>query len=165
MARFCRRRAFMALSAILPLLGAQGADGQTISTMASLSFGGFAVLGPGTKTIVVSPGGARGKTGNIALLGGVPASAGQVMINGTAGAVVSLGLPMDGTVVVSSGSDTMAVKAFTSSPSISPTTSPPSTAPLTGGSLLVRIGATLVVNTGQAPGNYSGSYDVTVIYE
>ncbi len=55
------------------------------------------------------------------------------------------------------GSATMTVTQFTSSP-----TTPGS---LVSGSQVVSVGATLQVGNGQVPGNYIGSFEVTINYE
>jgi hypothetical protein len=50
----------------------------------------------------------------------------------------------------------MALNSFASSP--------PTGTLSGGGSQLIQVGATLTVGSSQAPGNYSGSFNVTVNY-
>jgi len=145
------------LALLLALLPAGGASGQTLQNTGALSFGAFAAGTGGT--ITVSAAGARSRSGSIVLAsqGGV-ASAAQFLITGTPGATYTITLPSDGTVVLSSGGSTMALNTFTSTPS-------GANIPLGGGGTqVISVGATLTVSAAQAPGNYTGSFNVTVDY-
>lgn len=146
--------AFGLLLALWPVL----VHAQTLNNGAALSFGAFTAGSGGT--ILVSSGGARSKTGGVLLVSqGGSAAAAQFTITGTANAVFTISLPVDGTVLLSDGSsNTMALNGFVSSPSAVGTLSG-------GGSQLINVGATLTVGNQQVPGAYSGSFSVTVNYQ
>lgn len=131
---------------------------QTIVATANLSFGAFLAGSGGT--VVVSPNGSRSKTGSVLLLSqGSGVSAAQFSISGTPDAPYSITLPGDNSVTLVDGNlNTLALNAFTSSPSGSGRLSG-------GGTQWLGVGATLVVGSGQAPGSYTGSFSVTVNYQ
>lgn len=126
------------------------------SATASLGFGKFAA-GPGG-AVTVSPGGVRTASGGVVLVSSSTGSPAQVNVQGEPGSLYAIQLPADGTVALTSpGGQSMAVKGFASAPS--------GTGQLGGGgSQLVSIGATLTVGAQQAPGDYSGSFQVLVNY-
>ena len=143
-----------ALSALLLLCG--GSTGaQTLANNTSLSFGSFTAGSGGTVT--VNAAGARSKTGGVVVSSqGVP-SAAQFTITGTNSSAVTISLPTDGTVLLSDGSHTMALTGFVSNPN--------GTGILGGGgTLTISVGAVLNVGNAQPPGNYTGSFNVTVNY-
>ncbi len=136
-------------------LAAAPLHAQTLSNSSALSFGSFTASGGGT--ITVNAGGGRSKTGSVVLSNqGAPASPAQFTVTGTNGATFTATLPANGTVLLSDGTHTMSVDIFTISPALQNT--------LSGGSLMIGIGATLTVNSAQAPGNYTGSFNLTVDY-
>lgn len=143
---------------MLLAIGSSAAAAQTITPMNDLSFGSFVASTGGT--ISVKTGGARSTTGGVIAVGQgtTDVAAAQFRISGTANATVSITLPADNVVVLSDGqSHTMKLKSFVSNPS--------GTGTLNGaGKKTVRIGATLVVGSGQVPGTYSGTFPVTVNY-
>ena len=147
-------RRWLALAACL--LGASAAQAQTLANTSGLSFGSF-VAGAGGSIAVTTSGG-RSKTGSVFLLsqGGISTAA-QFTVSGTAGATYAITLPADGTVALSSGSNTMAVNSFVSFPSAMGTLSG-------GGTQLLSVGATLTVGNAQPPGSYAGSFSVTINY-
>lgn len=141
---------------LLATLGAAGVQAQSIASTGALSFGSF-VAGSGG-SVVVGTSGARSKTGGVVLVGqGGTASAAQFLVSGTASATYAITLPPDGTVSLSSGSQTMALNGFASFPHATGTLS-------AGGTQILNVGATLSVGANQQPGNYSGSFNVTVHY-
>ncbi len=144
-----------ALSTVLAATIPQ-ASSQTIGAVANLSFGSFLAGSGGT--VVVSPAGARSQTGGVLLLGQGPGAAAQLNVVGTANATYSITLPDNNTVTLSDGNGhAMTVNSFVSSP--------PATGTLSaGGTQSIRIGATLIVGANQAPGGYSGAFNVTVNY-
>jgi len=81
-------------------------------------------------------------------------------ITGTAGFVYTIGLPSLPVTLTGSGtgSPTMTIQDFTSSPETT------GTLDLTGASTL-NVGAALTVGVNQAAGGYSGSFNVTVAYQ
>ena len=147
------------------LFGATAALAQTITNSASLSFGAFAAGAGGT--VVIAPQGLRSRTGSVMLFPQGVGTAAQFICSSLAGTSCTLVLPADGTVELTSGSNKMVVQAFSSNPPIDPSLLPLRIAKGTvkGGSQPFNIGATLVVNPAQAPGNYTGSFDVIVNFE
>lgn len=138
-------------------LSAGTASAQSLSNTAPLSFGAFAAGTGGT--ITVNAAGGRTRTGSVVLAsqGGV-ASAAQFLLTGTPGSTYTITLPSDGTVFLSNGGSTMAINLFTSLPT-------GANIPLGGGGTqAISVGATLTVSAAQAPGNYTGSFNVTVDY-
>lgn len=152
-----RPPAFLLLPA---LLAAAAAPAQTLTNTTGLSFGAFVAASGGTVTIATS--GGRTRTGSVILVnqGGIAAAA-QFTVSGTPGATFTITLPADGTVFLSDGaSGSMALNSFTSNPA------PTASAGLLsgGGTATISVGATLTVGNAQSPGNYSGSFNVTVNY-
>jgi len=129
---------------------------QTVTNTTPLSFGSF-TAGTGGGTVQLTTGGGRVASGTVLLFNqGSSASAAQFMLSGSAGESITISLPADGTVLLSNGANTMAVNGFTSAPSGGGVT-------LSGmGTLTLQVGATLTVGASQSPGNYSGSFNVTI---
>jgi hypothetical protein len=130
--------------------------GQTIgSAFEPLAFGSL-VAGSGG-TITVSPSGLRSASGGVTLVPSGSWSAALFSVTGTPGATYAIELPADGVVTLTNGANSMAANNFTSSPA--------STGQLSvGGTQAVSVGATLSVGSNQASGPYSGSFNVTIIY-
>lgn len=126
-----------------------------ISTTQELAFGKF-VAGSGG-SVIVSPAGARSASGGVVLVPSSSGSAAQFSVSGDANATYAISLPADGTVSLASGTNSMAVNTFTSSPSPTGTLG-------AGGAQTLSVGATLSVGSNQAIGSYSGTFDVTVEY-
>jgi hypothetical protein len=146
------------LALVACLLGAPAAQAQTISNSGALSFGSF-VAGTGG-SVVVDATGLRSRMGGVMLVPqGSAASAAQFSVTGTAGAVYGISLPANDTVALSDGNGhSMALNGFASSPAARGTLS-------VGGTQSLSVGATLTVGAAQAPGSYTGSFDVIVNYE
>ncbi len=124
----------------------------SISAVGNLEFGTMAYTGT-AGTVTVTPAGARSSV-NVDLLGGV-ASAASFDVTGDGGASYSITLPSSAT--LTSGGDTMTVDTFTDDAGATPQLSG-------SGSDTFNVGATLNVGATQAAGTYSGTFDVTVIY-
>ncbi|MGQ3092212.1 DUF4402 domain-containing protein [Roseateles sp.] len=140
------------------LLASLGTPAQTLSNSGALSFGGFTAGSGGT--VSVGTGGTRSKTGSVILVNqaGIP-SAAQFVVSGTPNAAFTISLPADGSIFLSDGaSGSMAVNAFVSSPAGVGVLSG-------GGTQQINVGATLDVGSGQATGNYAGSFIVTINYQ
>ena len=139
------------------LFGASGTQAQTITNTGGLSFGSFVANTGGT--IAVTSSGGRSKTGGLFLMSlqGGNSTAAQFTVSGTAMATYAITLPADGTVLLSSGSHSMTVNGFTSSPNGSGTLSG-------GGTQVLSVGARLTVGNAQAPGSYASSFTVTLNY-
>jgi hypothetical protein len=130
----------------------------SIAQTADINFGNVAIQSATSGTVVLSSSGNRSTTGGTTL----PTTAGTVStaaftISGEDGYSYAITLPSS-PLTISSGSNTMTVSSFTSSPS--------ATGTLTGGSENITVGATLNVAAGQASGSYvSGTpFNVTVNY-
>lgn len=121
-----------------------------------LSFGKFAAASAGSVTI--SPTGVRSATGGVVLLSSDGGAAAQFTVSGDSSLTYDIILPADSVVsLTAAGGQTMPVRAFASSPS--------GTGQLgIGGSQTLHVGATLDVGSGQTPGAYTGSFEVTVNY-
>jgi len=131
-----------------------------------LAFGSMAAGTGGTVT--VSPAGVRTKTGGVVLVSSGAGSADSFTVHGFTLPLnsnhthtYSITLPANGTVTLSSGGNNMAVNNFLSSPPAGT-----STGTLATGTVdqILNVGATLTVGASQAPGTYSGTYTVTVVY-
>lgn len=137
------------------LFGASAAQAQTLSPNVGLSFGSFVANTGGSITVSTASG--RSKTGSLFLMPQSSGTAAQFTVSGTAEAIYAITLPADETVFLSSGSHSMAINGFTSSPSGT------GKLPL-GGTQPLNVGATLTVGSAQAPGSYTGSFPVTLNY-
>lgn len=151
----CCSRFVCALACALAVASASWAALIAISNTQTLAFGKF-VAGSGG-TVMVSPGGVRSASGGVALVPSGGGTAAQFFVSGDPNLTYAISLPADGTVSLASGVNSMSVNAFTSSPSLAGALG-------TGGSQTVSVGASLSVGSNQAPGRYSGSFNVTVDY-
>ena len=130
-----------------------------ITKTVDMNFGNVAVNSTTPGTVVLTPEGTRTKTGGVTL----PATAGTVAaaefnVTGANNYTFSITLPSTSH-EIKSGSNTMSVTGFTSTPT------PTGTLSATG-SATVKVGATLNVSAGQAAGTYTSvtPFDVTVNY-
>ena len=124
-------------------------------TDTELSFGNIIADADGG-TVAISPAGGQTLTGLTAPSIPGTISAATFTVAGMDGASYAITLP--GSHTISSGSNNMTVNGFTSNPS--------GTGTLTGGTQVLRVGATLNVTGGQAAGTYTnaGGFTVTVNY-
>lgn len=143
---------------ILALVTAPAAAAVAVSVAVTqaLGFGRF-VAGSGG-TVTLSTAGARTASGGVALLSSGTGSAAQFTVSGEANMAYSLTLPSNGAVNLKNPSNqVMALNNFTSNPS--------GTGQLSGaGKQPVTVGATLSVGGSQAPGAYTGTFDLIVDY-
>jgi hypothetical protein len=154
--RFTILRASERFLLICPLL-AGAAQAQTVTPTQSLSFGRFIASAGGTVSVDVN--GARSRGGSVILLQPSAASSATVRITDAdpSNASKSFFITLPDTATLSNGSSTMSLSNFVSSPDGIGT--------LIAGSKSVAIGATLSIAPQQAPGNYSGSFQVTINYQ
>jgi hypothetical protein len=125
-----------------------------IVTTGTLGFGQV-ISGSSAGTVTVTPQGARSADGGTVLGSGLTASAASFTITGEPSTAFGLVLP--GSVSLTSGSSSMTVDAFTSTPGGSGT--------LDGaGSQQVNVGARLHLSPSQPFGSYEGTFNVTVAY-
>lgn len=139
------------------MLAGSPAAAQTLTRSQDLSFGAFAAGSGGTVTI--TPQGARTASGDVALIGNSQGSPAAFDVAGAANGTYQITLPANGTVTLTgSNGGSMTVSSFASSPS--------GQGQLNSlGTQTLQVGATLGVGSNQAPGTYSGSFAVTVVFE
>ena len=130
-----------------------------ITKTVDMNFGNVAINSTTAGTVVLAPAGTRTSTGGVTL----PATAGTVTaaeftVSGVNNYTFSITLPSTSH-EIKSGSNTMSVTGFTSTPT------PTGTLSATG-SATVKVGATLNVSAGQAAGTYTSvtPFEVTVNY-
>ena len=130
-----------------------------ITKTVDMNFGNVAINSTTEGTVVLAPAGTRTSTGGVTL----PATAGTVAaaefnVTGANNYTFSITLPSTSH-EIKSGSNTMSVTGFTSTPT------PTGTLSATG-SATVKVGATLNVSAGQAAGTYTSvtPFKVTVNY-
>ena len=130
-----------------------------ITKTVDMNFGNVAINSTTEGTVVLAPAGTRTSTGGVTL----PATAGTVAaaefnVTGANNYTFSITLPSTSH-EIKSGSNTMSVTGFTSTPT------PTGTLSATG-SATVKVGATLNVSAGQAAGTYTSvtPFEVTVNY-
>jgi uncharacterized protein DUF4402 len=142
--------------AAMAIAGVPTASAQLISISKTADLGfGTAFIGSSLGTVVVTPAGARTASGGVTLGSTSGVGAAQFTVSGIALLTYHITLPSS--IALSSGGSSMTVNTFTSTPSGS------GTFPLAGTQTLT-VGATLQVGAVQAPGTYSGSFNVTVSY-
>ena len=147
-------RLFLApLLALLALPAHPANKAGVITNTRPLVFGKFIAAGGGT--ITITPLGARSKTGGVVLLNGVTATSASYTLSetGTGKALTWRNITLPGTATLSNGTATMTLSNFVSNP-----------AATMGTSTVLTVGATLTVAANQAPGNYTGTFSVTVDY-
>jgi hypothetical protein len=149
-----------ALPALLLPAGREARAQQiNMSNTRGLDFGRF-VAGSGG-TIVISPTGVRSRTGGVILLNSPTAGQATFTVskssNGGSNKAVIISLPPNGSTQLTSGTNSMAVGTFGNSPA--------SLMNVTMTGTTLSVGATLTVAANQAPGNYSGSFPLTVNFQ
>jgi hypothetical protein len=151
-----------ALSAIL-LFAARETCAQQVGTLTNtrgLDFGKFVARTGGT--VVMSPAGVRSSTGAVILLNSPSANSASFTVGASGGGkplkTVSFSLPSDTAVRLTSGSNSMALTTFVSSPAAGVNNNLASVRTVT-------VGATLQVGANQAPGNYSGSFSLIANFQ
>jgi len=128
----------------------------TIVKNVDMNFGNVAVSASLAGTVVLAPAGTRttGGAGGVTLPSNTGTVAGaDFTVSGQASYTYAITLPASAT--ISSGSNTMTVNGFTSSPATTGTLS-------TGGTQDLKVGATLNVTAAQASGTYTNSTGVQV---
>ncbi|MDH5178329.1 MAG: DUF4402 domain-containing protein [Gammaproteobacteria bacterium] len=124
-----------------------------ISTTTNMSFGDLYADNVSSGTVVLAVDGSRTTTGG-ASLGTTPGTAAVFAVTGNVSATYVVTLPSTD-VTLTSGANTMIVNTFSDN----------SLGALDGtGNDSFNVGATLNVGISQAPGAYSGSFNVTVNY-
>jgi hypothetical protein len=148
------------LSALLMPAGREACAQQVnLSNTRGLDFGRFVAATGGT--VIVNPTGGRSWTGGVILLNSPTANPATFTVskggNGGGGKAIIISLPANGSTRLTSGSNSMAVNAFTSSPA--------TLTVLTSTGTMLSVGASLTVAANQPPGSYSGSFPLIVNYQ
>lgn len=130
----------------------------SISIESELSFGTFnpgSVVGTVTVSRITNE---RTATGGVELVASDDVSRGKVAVTGSPGASFSMTIPADDTVVLSNGTGgTMTIQTFDV---------PIGNYVLSGTGLRFRhLGATLGIAANQPTGTYTGTYEVSVVYD
>jgi len=125
----------------------------TISKTSDLQFGLISPTGT-AGTVTVSNAGARTGDANVVLQSGATATQASFLVAGAASQAVTITIPS--TATLTSGGDTMTA-------TLDQTTGGSQT--LDGsGNYSINVGGVLAVGATQAAGSYSGTFDVTVVY-
>jgi hypothetical protein len=127
-----------------------------IENTQALSFGSF-VAGNGG-SVTVSTSGARTVSGDVLLFPSSQGLAAEFTVTGDTSATYTIQLPGNDFVKLSGPGVDMVINDFTSNPSGAGGQLG------VGGSQTLSVGGTLIVGSDQAPGDYSGSFSVTVNY-
>jgi hypothetical protein len=146
---------FILACALVPAAYSRAAD-IAVSNTQAMAFGKF-VAGSGG-SVIINESGARSATGDVFLVASGGGAVAQFSVTGDPNVTYAVTLPADDvvTLTIAGGGSTMAVNSFVSNPA--------STGTLTAGAQTLKVGATLTVGAGQAVGNYSGTFDVIVVY-
>lgn len=120
-----------------------------IAKNTDINFGNLSV-NTSSGTLVLATDNSRSFTGGVTLMPGGTISAAQFTVTGLSGAIYTFSLPASVTLTDPS-SNTMLVNTFSDT----------STGTLSGGSVVVLVGATLNVNASQPAGVYTNTTDLT----
>jgi hypothetical protein len=130
-----------------------------LSAARGMDFGRF-VAGTGG-TVILSPTGVRSRTGGVVLLNSP--SVGQAVFNvgkssnGGNNKAVIISVPPNGSVRLNSGANSMALNSFVNNPA--------TIVSVPNGGTTLAVGASLSVAPNQPPGNYTGSFPMTVNFQ
>ena len=126
----------------------------SIAKVTDMNFGDVVPSGS-AGTVVLSTAGARSVTGGANLGNASGTSAATFTVSGQGLSTYAITLPAAAN--ITSGANTMSVGTFTSNPSGTGTLA-------AGGTQALALGATLSVGASQATGSYTGSFNVSVVY-
>lgn len=145
--------------AVLFAAGPAHAQQIVLSNTRGLDFGRFVANTGGT--VVISPTGVRSRTGGVVLLNSPTAGQAGFNVgkssNGSNNKAVIISLPVNGSTRLSSGANSMAVSSFVNAPA--------SIVTVPNGGTTLSVGATLTVAPNQPPGDYSGTFSLTVNFQ
>ncbi len=126
-----------------------------ISKNLDMLFGKF-IAGTGG-SVVLGTAGSRAATGGVTLFTqGSTQNAASFAVSGAENSTYAITLPASSVSLSDGAAHTMTVGSFVSNPS--------GTGILTAGAQTLLVGGTLTVSSAQAPGNYTGSFSVSVDY-
>jgi len=130
----------------------------TIDAVSTHLHFGTVVRSSAAGTVVLATDNSRSQTGGVTLsTAGTPATAASYTVSGDGTLTYAITLPAGTITLTDGGSGTMTVGTFTSNKSSNAGT-------LSGGSDTFAVGATLNVQANQAPGNYTGTFNVSIAY-
>lgn len=160
-----RRRILPRLPASAIALAALFASGSAhaqqivLTNTRGLDFGRFVANTGGT--VVIGPTGLRSRTGGVVLLNSPTAGQASFNVgkssNGGNNKAVIISLPANGSTRLNSGANSMAVNTFVNAPA--------AILSVPNGGTTLAVGATLMVAPNQPPGNYSGTFSLTVNFQ
>ncbi len=137
------------------VLSANAVNAQTVTENRAIDFATVATSGESSGSIILATDGNTTSTGSAVNMGGQTRS-GKFTITGTKNTNVIITLP-SGPQQVSNGGSTATMDSFVSIPAAGTPQS------LGGnGRLTFEVGATLDLSSGQAAGNYTGTFDIFV---
>lgn len=128
----------------------------TLNNVAGLNFGTVLPFGRNGSVTVNTLG--QGSASNVFLSDVTNVSASEWEVSGVPNAPFAVTLPPNNTVTVTNGTDTMVVTSFARTGGAS------NLALDGGGNRSFNVGATLLVNANQPEGVYTGTFDVSVVY-
>ncbi len=137
--------------------------GITVDEGSQLQFGDLIATST-SYSVTITPAGTRTSTGNAAFFTENGYSAVSFKVTGKAGASYNITLPTDSQILLEGAGDDMALTDFIDSKNGSSSISG-TTGSYEAGSDSFTVGATLTVGAGQAAGEYSATFPVTVAYE
>ena len=126
----------------------------SISETNGINFGDVSV-GTTGGTVVLDTTGGRTVTGDAEAVSGGTVLSGAYSVTGEGTKAYSITFPL--TATISSGGNDMTVNGFNHDAGATPA--------LSGGADTFNVGATLNIGASQAPGNYTGTYTLTVDYQ
>ena len=127
----------------------------TVTETQGLDFGTILAPTDSAKTVTISTDGSRSDGGSGILVNTNPGKAGLFNVTGADSQTMTIKVPNTVT-LTSTGGGSMTVNNFV--------TEPDSELTLSGTSGQIKVGADLAVSQGQAEGDYTGTYTVTVSY-
>jgi hypothetical protein len=128
----------------------------SISNTTGLQFGEI-VASATAGTVVVSTASVRTGSGGVVLDSTIPVSASSFAVTGDPTSAYSITLPSS--ITLTAGANTMTVDSFVSNPTVAA-----GGMLSAGGTQTLLVGASLHVGVSQAVAVYSGTYNVTVVY-
>ena len=155
----CQAGRLAMAACLLPAAHGVLAQQAVLTASRTLDFGHFVARSGGT--ITVSPSGARSATGAVVLLNSP--SAGPAVFNvsksegGATNTAVVITLPANGSTRLVSGSNSMPLSAFVTSPAMILT--------VPNGGVMLSVGATMTVAARQPRGNYTGTIPLIVNFQ
>ncbi|HEX7029957.1 MAG TPA: DUF4402 domain-containing protein [Gammaproteobacteria bacterium] len=125
-----------------------------ITNGGDLAFGSIVADTATAGTVVIAADGTKSSTGGVTTTTAQTTSAAQFTVTGVTDYAFTVTLPSSPVTLSDGGTNNMTVDTFTDN----------APANITGGSVTFGVGGTLNVAAGQAAGNYTGTFSVSVAY-